>query len=57
MTKKARFIKSNKLLSDAKKEQTISFFSTHPNYEKYIDWNSKSVSFRDYKKVFRLVEK
>ena len=57
MTKKARFIKSNKFLSDAEKEQTISFFSTHPNYEKYIDWNSKAVKFKDFKKIFKLAEK
>ena len=56
MTKKARFIKNNELLTIAQKEEMISFFNTHPNYENLIDWNKKKINYKDFIKIKKTAE-
>ena len=52
MTKKARFIEKLPSLSDAEKEAAVSFFTRYAVYESCIDWNNKSLTYRDFEKVF-----
>ena len=56
MTKKARFIEANPALFPKEKEQVLTFFTKHPNYESRIDWNSKAVSFCEFEKLFKLAK-
>jgi hypothetical protein len=55
-TKKSRFIERNTILSDDEKKQVISFFTQHPNYEKYIDWNKRNIGFEEFSKVIKIAE-
>ena len=52
MTKKARFIEQLTALSPAEKETAITFFSKYPVYENRINWNDKSLTYRDFENVF-----
>ena len=56
MTKKIRFIESNNLLSQPEKDQIIAFFNKHPNYENQIDWNKKSLNFKDFLNIMKKAE-
>ena len=57
MTKKARFIGKLPSISDYEKENITAFFSKFPVYESCIDWNKKSLTIRDFEKVFQRAEK
>jgi hypothetical protein len=54
MTKKARFIKNLNALSESQKDKAIAFFTKYPDYESRIDWNSASLTYGDFEKVFPL---
>lgn len=41
-------------LTGAQKEEIKSFFAKHPSYENKIDWNNKSLSYKDFEPVLRL---
>lgn len=41
-------------LTDAQKDEIKSFFQKHPSYESKIDWNDKSLSYKDFEPVLRL---
>ena len=56
MTKKSRFIEKLTSLTDAEKENVITFFNKYPVYENQIDWNSKLLLYQDFEKVFLLAD-
>lgn len=41
-------------LTDTQKEEIKSFFAKHPSYENKIDWNDKSLSYKDFEPVLKL---
>jgi len=53
MTRKARIINQLDSLSETEKSSVIEFFSKYPVYENQIDWNSNSLTYGDFKKVFK----
>jgi hypothetical protein len=49
---KDRFIATNDNLTQEEKSEIMNFFRSHPNYEKYIDWQkSKSLGVGDFQQV------
>jgi len=54
MTKKASIINRIDKLSESEKQKAISFFNKYPVYGNRIDWNSKSLKYSDFEKVFLL---
>jgi len=56
MTKKTRLINKLDSLTAAEKETIINFFTKYPVYENRIDWNSKSLTYSDFEKVFLLAD-
>jgi hypothetical protein len=52
VTKKARFIERMEALSRVERETAIVFFSKYPVYESHINWNDKSLTYRDFENVF-----
>jgi len=56
MTKKAALINRLNFLSAEEKDNVISFFNKYPVYENRIDWNSKTLKFKDFKKVFTMAD-
>jgi hypothetical protein len=55
-TNKARRIEKLDTLSREQKSKAIHFFSTHPNYEKYIDWNKKQIPYDNFEKIFFMAD-
>lgn len=41
-------------LTDEQKEELKAFFKKHPNYESKIDWNNKSLQYKDFEEVLAL---
>lgn len=41
-------------LTDVQKEEIKSFFQKHPSYEPKIDWNDKSLSYKDFEPILAL---
>jgi hypothetical protein len=56
ITKKTRLIEKLNTLSPEQKSKAVQFFSTHPSYEKYIDWNKKQVPYENFEKIFSLAD-
>jgi hypothetical protein len=56
MTKKTRFIEKLDALSAGEKREITDFFTKHPNYENRIDWNSRSLTYRDFEEALSLVK-
>jgi len=54
MTRKTRFIRRLHSVTHNEKEDIIAFFSKYPLYESYIDWNKKSLTYKDFETVFEL---
>ncbi len=63
--KKYRFIESKFLekkdhlidkldLTDSQKEELKAFFAKHPSYENKVDWNNKSLSYKDFEPLLTL---
>jgi hypothetical protein len=55
-TRKTRFIENLYTLSTGEKKEITDFFTKYPNYESHIDWNSTSLVYQDFEKVFTLAE-
>ena len=56
MTKKAALINRLNSLSETEKENIITFFNKHPVYENRVDWNSKTLEYEDFKKLFSIAD-
>lgn len=41
-------------LTDEQKEELKGFFAKHPNYESKIDWNNKSLQYKDFEALLAL---
>lgn len=41
-------------LTDAQKEEIKAFFSKHPSYESKVDWNDRSLSYKDFEPILKL---
>lgn len=44
-------------LTDEQKEELKAFFQKHPNYEGKIDWNNKSLQYKDFEEILALEDK
>ena len=41
-------------LTDSQKEELKAFFTKHPSYESKIDWNNKSLTYKDFEPLLAL---
>jgi len=55
ITKKIRFIKKNCILSKREKILITYYLSKHPNYDKFIDWNNRNLTYNNFNQLFSLV--